>query len=189
MLSVYKQCPILENDLYQLRLVEMKDANDLLKVYSDKLAVPIFNSDNCHGDTFYYTTIERMKEAIAYWIMEYKRSGFVRWSIVDKNKKEVIGMIELFQRNASDYFNACGLLRLDLRSDYEYENYIVDILSLILPKTFAMFDCEIIATKAVALAEERINALKKMDLKLSHASLVGHDRTEYKDYWVIHKKA
>lgn len=71
---------------------------DMLKVYSDQLAVPFFYSDNCHGDIFHYVTIEQMKDAILFWIMENERKGFVRWSIIDKEKNIVIGTIELFHR-------------------------------------------------------------------------------------------
>lgn len=70
-MNVYEKCPVLENDRFKLRLIEMEDANDLLKVYSDKNALPFFNSDNCNGSNFYNTTIEGMKEAIKFWLWEY----------------------------------------------------------------------------------------------------------------------
>lgn len=56
MQDVYKECPIIQNDRFLLRLVSENDVNDLLKVYGDKKALPYFNSDNCHGDNFYYPT-------------------------------------------------------------------------------------------------------------------------------------
>ena len=68
MKPIYEEIPVLENDDYLLRFVTADDANDLLKVYSDKNALPFFNSDNCHGDNFYYSTIERMNEAIQFWL-------------------------------------------------------------------------------------------------------------------------
>ncbi|MBO4533771.1 MAG: hypothetical protein J5726_08785 [Treponema sp.] len=67
MKPVYEEVPVFENDNYLLRFVTTEDANDLVKVYSDKNALPFFNSDNCHGDNFYYSTIERMNEAIQFW--------------------------------------------------------------------------------------------------------------------------
>ena len=66
----------------------------------------------------------------------------------NKEKAEVIGTIELFQRNSHDYFTECGLLDLDLRSDYENEVAIKEILSLIISPTFELFKCNKIATKA-----------------------------------------
>lgn len=71
-MSVYEECPILENDLFLLRMVEKNDIEDLLKVYSDIKSVPIFNSDNCHGDDFHYQTIERMSQAVDFWLNSYK---------------------------------------------------------------------------------------------------------------------
>ena len=37
-------------------MTNKEDKADLLKVYSDEKSVPFFNSDNCGGDDFYYTT-------------------------------------------------------------------------------------------------------------------------------------
>ena len=63
-MDVYKECPKFENDRYILRLTVRGDCDGLLKVYSDKKAVPFFNGDNCHGDDFYYTTAERMLQGV-----------------------------------------------------------------------------------------------------------------------------
>ncbi len=187
MIDVYKKCPVFEGSSYTLRMVKIDDCLDLLKVYSDVKAVPLFNSDNCGGDDFYYTTESRMTEAIKYWLWEYSRQGFVRWSIVDNHKKEVVGTIELFHRDANDYFTNCGLLRLDLRSDYEFSAEIIKILTLIIAPTFELFDCDKIATKANPEAVERIKALNKLGFNLSDKKLIGHDGTEYINYFVLHK--
>ncbi|MBS6924055.1 MAG: N-acetyltransferase, partial [Lachnospiraceae bacterium] len=88
MVDVYKNCPSFENEYYILRMVDKADKLDLLKVYSDEKAVSFFNSDNCGGDNFHYTTENRMAQAIEYWLWEYDRQGFVRWAIVSKATKE-----------------------------------------------------------------------------------------------------
>lgn len=64
MSSVYEKCPVFENDKFLLRFANKDDASDLLKVYSDKHALPFFNSDNCDGDNFYYSSVERMERMI-----------------------------------------------------------------------------------------------------------------------------
>lgn len=184
MKEVYEECPVLENDNYILRLIDIEDAKDLLKVYSDEKAVPYFNSDNCKGDTFFYTTFERMQEAVKYWIWEYERKGFVRWTMVDKNSKEAIGTIELFNRASKDSFNACAILRLDLRSDYENADSIFEIVSIVTSATYDLFHCNRIATKAAPFAKERIHALKRMGFRQSVDMLVGHDGTKYGNYRV-----
>lgn len=76
------------------------------------------------------------------------------------------------------------MLRLDLRSDYEKQNIIEDILGIIIPKTKELFDCEMIATKAILFAKERIMALEKIGFCLSEEVLVGHDGTKYDSYYV-----
>lgn len=185
MRNVYEVCPQFENESYLLRFISADDYSDLLKVYSDKKSVQFFNSDNCGGDNFYYTTEEKMKQVIDYWFWEYSRKGFVRWSIIDNLNNEVIGTIELFHRDSNDFFTNCGLLRLDLRSDYEKSCEIKKILSLILQPTFEMFDCSMIATKAIPQATERIKALNELGFVLSIENLIGHDGTEYSNYYTL----
>lgn len=185
MSNVYETCPILENEQFLLRRAEEKDAKDLVKVYGDKNALPLFNSDNCAGDNFYYPTTERMEEAIQYWMWEYSRRGFVRFAIIDKVKQEAIGTIELFHRFAEDYFGDCGILRLDLRSDYEKQELIENILSVIIAPAYEMFDCTMIAIKAPVYAVERRKALEKIGFEKSEEALVGgHDGKQYYDYWI-----
>lgn len=187
-INPYETCPVFENNNYLLRLISIDDAEDLLRVYSDEKAVPFFNSDNCHGDDFHYTSPERMRSAIEYWQMEYNRGGFVRWAIVDKNICKAIGTIELFNRHSNDYFNNCGLLRLDLRSDYEKSEIIQEILLLILKPSFELFDCEMIATKVHPDASERLEAVKKLNFIYSNEKLTGgNGRKAYIDYYVTMK--
>lgn len=188
MQDVYKDCPQFENERYKIRFISEKDCSDLLKVYSDKRAVPLFNNDNCGGDDFYITTEECMKKAIEYWSFEYERKGFVRWSIVDKSKDAVIGTIELFHRKANDYFTECGLLRLDIRSDYEQADHIERILSLIVVPAFELFQCDKVATKAKPEAVERVKALERLGFQSTQEKLIGHhDGAVYTYYYVLTK--
>ena len=83
-IDVYEQIPVMESEKFLLREIEDGDAEDLLKVYSDKDAVPLFNSDNCVNG-IYYTSIEEMQDTIAFWKREYKNRYYVRWAIIDKN--------------------------------------------------------------------------------------------------------
>ena len=187
MADVYKNCPEYENESYILRMITKEDKEDLLKVYSDEKAIPFFNSDNCGGDDFHYTTEKRMEQAIEYWLWEYNRHGFVRWTVISKATNEAIGTIELFHRDSADHFTNCGLLRLDIRSDYEISSEIIKILRLIIEPAYALFHCDKIATKAVASATERISALKNLGFKSSEEKLIGHDGKEYDSYFVLNQ--
>ena len=187
--DIYEVIPTLESESFLLREIDLdRDLNDLLKVYSDEKAVPLFNSDNCHGDNFNYKTIERMKQAIDFWNLEYQKKYYVRMAIEDKSTHTAIGTIELFNRKADDYYNNCGLLRLDLRSDYEIENHIIDILNIIIPKTRELFGCDKIATKAIPTAKNRISALKKCGFHPSEHLLIGFDGTKYASYHIMELK-
>lgn len=187
-MNPYETCPTFENENFVLRLVDSTDAADLLLVYSDEKAVPYFNSDNCDGDDFHYTSLERMQSAIAFWQSAYQGHGFVRWAIIDKSIHHAIGTIELFNREAKDYFNNCGLLRLDLRSDYERKESILEILHLIIKPAFELFDCKIMATKIPQFAPERKMAVEQLGFAESTEKLVGgNDQKVYMDYYVLHR--
>lgn len=47
-----------------------------------------------------------------------------------------------------------------------------------------MFICETIATKAVSIAQERIQALEDMGFCLSEEAVIGRDGTKYNSYYV-----
>lgn len=188
MIDVYEKCPVFENDNYLLRLIEETDASDLLEVYSDKNALPFFNSDNCHGDNFYYPTAERMCQAVEFWVSAYKNRWFVRFTIIDKSITKAIGSIELFHRDADDAFNGVGVLRLDVKSDYEKEDILFNIISIITPPAFELFYCNEIITKAPIYAVERINAIQKFGFTKSPHFMIGtNDGYTYNGYWVMNK--
>ena len=44
-MDIYSTCPTWESEQFIVRLLREEDCDDLLKVYSDKNALPFFNSD------------------------------------------------------------------------------------------------------------------------------------------------
>lgn len=184
-MNIYKECPTLNGKRFLIRLFNVNDCNDLLKVYSDKKALPFFNSDNCDGDNFYYDTIDRMKQAIDFWKLSYDNGWFVRLSIVDKNVSMVIGTIEICLRVSNDEFNNMGILRVDVRSDYEEEPFLQEIFELILPNLEEMLGCSGIITKAPIYAIERIKAISKIGFTKSNNLLIGKNDYAYDGYWII----
>lgn len=184
-MNIFEKCPTLESEKFLVRLVENEDCDDLLKVYSDKNAVPFFNSDNCDGDNFYYATKERMIEALDFWSLSYKNGWFVRLSIVDKAVVSVIGTVELCLRVSEDQFNNMGILRVDVRSDYEQEDVLRDIFSLITPKLEEVLGCKGVLTKAPIYAVERIKAIQKAGFTKSENLLIGKTGYAYDGYWTM----
>ena len=182
-MNIYEDCPTLENEKFLLRLFANEDCDDLLKVYSDKNALPFFNSDNCDGDNFYYATKERMAEALDFWNLSYKNGWFARLSIVDKTVSNVIGTVELCLRVSEDEFNNMGILRVDVRSDYEKEDVLYEVITLITPHLSELLGCNGIITKAPIYAVERIKAIQKAGFTKSEHLLIGKTGYAYDGYW------
>lgn len=95
-MNVYESIPTMEKGEIRLRPVTAEDEAALLRVYGDPLALPFFNSDNCHGDIFYYDTPEKMRRAMDFWRTSWEQGWFVRWAIALRS--EVIGTVELCRR-------------------------------------------------------------------------------------------
>ncbi|EPC90427.1 GNAT family N-acetyltransferase [Lacticaseibacillus paracasei] len=184
MTDVYTTCPTFSSKHFDYRQVTTKDAPDLLQAYSDTKSVPLFNSDNCGGDDFHYTTIERMTNAIDYWQEEYQLRGFVRWSILDQVTNLAIGTVEIFDRNAGDFFDDTAILRLDLRNDFEKKAIIREILTIYMAATPSLFTSAKMATKAPEFATERAAALTEAGFRLSTEKLIGHKGEAYDHYYV-----
>ena len=182
-MDVYAHCPVLSNEAFTLRQTGMEDWEDLMKVYSDPAAVPIFNSDNCTGD-FYITRKEDMLRMIEFWQMEYGQRYYVRWSVIDRADGRAVGTIELFNRKAEDFFNNVGLLRLDLRSDYEKGDAIRSIMELLMPYVREWFGCDAVATKIPPCAAARREVLCAMGFAYRPEKVIGHDGTAYGDYYL-----
>lgn len=114
---------VYETKSFRLRLVREEDAQDLLAVYSDKVAVAKMNADNCTSD-FYYTCEKEMKECIQYWLDDgHRKKAYLRFAIIAKSDDKAIGTAEIVTADS-------GVLRLDLRSDYLSNLYIEELIRL-----------------------------------------------------------
>lgn len=186
--NVYENCPVFENERFRMRLIRKADAADLLDVYSDKNALPFFNSDNCKGDNFYYPTPEKMAGAVDFWVQSYIDKWFVRWTILDKSVSKAIGTIEMFRRLSDDAFNEVGLLRLDVRSDYECSEILQELFTLCVPPAYELFDCSEVVSKIPLYAVERADAAEKYGFRKSEELLIGgEDHYAYNGYWAVRR--
>ena len=183
-MSVYEKCPELKSEHYRLRLTAAEDLEGLLQVYSDVNALPFFNSDNCHGDNFYYTTRERMKEALDFWETSYKNGWFARMTITEIASGKILGTVELCRRASEDAFDGMCILRVDVGSGYETEAVLTEVFGLIAPYTDGLLGTRGIVTKGPVYAVERVKALKNNGFLPSEQLLVGgHDGYRYNGYW------
>jgi ribosomal-protein-alanine N-acetyltransferase len=181
MKDIYEECPIYIKKLITLRQTNIEDTKELLKCYSDEKAVQFFNFDNCHGDDFHYTTIERMEQAIDFWNFSYKNKYFVRWTVILNDTKVKVGTIEMFHRIADDEFNHYGILRIDLQSSYETQPVIDEILEIVNENFYEAFEVEAILTKAISGATERITSLIQKGYQSINRKL-----TIYDDYFAVY---
>lgn len=169
-----------KNDVGLIK-IESKHCTDLLKCYSDIKSVQFFNSDNCHGDDFHYTSAERMKKAMDFWEYSYKNRYFVRWAVKYDYIESVVGTVEMFHNDGTDGLGGVyGVLRIDLRSDYEKAGVLGEILQIADDNFAGIFDVDYIVTKAFPASKERSIALENH----GYSPIEGLFRGKYENYYI-----
>lgn len=167
---IYEECPIYETTSFKLRLVRPEDARALLVCYSDKRAVSKMNADHCTNN-FYFTTIEEMTDCIMFWLREYREHRYVRFAVIPRNCNNAVGTIEVF---GGEY----GVLRIDIATEYDKENYIEEFIRLAVLHFIRDFQIKSIKMK-VSNTPERILLLKKygfVPAKTFHPELGYYER-------------
>ncbi len=86
---------------------------------------------------------------------------------------------------SEDAFNNMGILRVDVRSDYEREDFLYEIFSLVTPEMEEMLGCKGVLTKAPIYAVDRISAIRKAGFTESEHLLIGKNGYAYDGYWTI----
>ena len=170
---------------FSLRDLTINDWKELIVVYKDAMCIPFFNSDNSHGDIFYYSTEERMKKAINFWLESINKGYFVRRVIVDNSNNRAIGTIEYFVRNNEENYNDTIVLRVDVHHYYEKKKPLVKIFRLAVKEAFETCNCNNLITKGWEYAVERRNALQFLGFNEMSESLIGHEKEKYCNYWKI----
>ncbi|MBI9052040.1 MAG: hypothetical protein JEZ00_21680 [Anaerolineaceae bacterium] len=154
----YAQCPIYKTKHFLFRMVEPADAKDLLSCYADPLAAPLFNSDTCTSD-FVYHTIQEMQDCINFWLDEFQKKIYMRFSILDQTTQRAIGTMEwCIKPNTYEGLGKVAVLRLDLPSVYENEQTISEILQMLEENFYEHFDVDSIISKAIPAAKARIQS-------------------------------
>lgn len=138
--SPFVKCPVYETGSFKLRLVSIEDAEGLLACYADRAAVARMNADNCTSD-FYYQTIEEMQECIRFWLDEYEKAYYVRFAVLYKESGKAVGTMEIYPGEKS-------VLRLDLASEFEREEYVEELLINALDHWYFDFGIDVMVLKA-----------------------------------------
>lgn len=186
-MNVYESIPTMEKGEIRLRPVTAEDEAALLRVYGDPLALPFFNSDNCHGDIFYYDTPEKMRRAMDFWRTSWEQGWFVRWAIALRS--EVIGTVELCRRGESpdDPYSGMGILRVDVGSAWEKSDVLAAVMDALLPDAYALLNCRALMTKAAPYAVARVATLTECGFMRSDKPVMGHHGERFEYYWVREK--
>jgi ribosomal-protein-alanine N-acetyltransferase len=174
----FEKCPQYQNEHFLIRKMEKEDAGALFLCYSDKEAAKFFNGDAC-GDNFYYTDYVKFLDCMKFWKSRYEVRDFVRFSIIDIVLQEAIGMVEICPtKKYSVDEKWIGILRIDLKSEYEWA--YEEILQCILPSIYEDFGVDAVLTKAQKYAEHRRQILK------NHQFVFAMDECNisYNDYYI-----
>ena len=153
--DVFQNSPIYKSDSFEIRKMEMKDAHELFRCYSNPQAARYFNGDCC-GDDFYYTDYEKFLECMKFWESRYQVRDFVRFTFVDQKQKEIAGMVEIcpsYKYSADG--SKIGILRIDLLPEYENEKMLNELLTLILEHIYEDFEVQAVLMKAQEYATAR----------------------------------
>lgn len=80
-----------------------------------------------------------------------------------------------------------GILRIDVRCDYEDQDNLFGIFSLIVPRMPEMSDCKGTITKSPIYTVESINnAVQRVGfIKSEHLLICRHNGYAYDGYWTI----
>jgi len=171
--DVFQNCPIYQSDRFEIRKMEMKDAHELFRCYSNPQAARYFNGDCC-GDDFYYTDYE-------FWESRYQVRDFVRFTIVDQKQKEIAGMVEIcpsYKYSADG--SKIGILRIDLLPEYENEKMLNELLTLILEHIYEDFEVQAVLMKAQEYATARRSILKQFHF----VAAMDECNISFRDYFI-----
>ena len=172
---------------FSLRDLKLDDWKELMAVYKDAMCIPFFNRDNCHGDIFYYSTEEKMKNAIRFWMDSTAKGYFVRKVIVDNSNHRAIGTIEYFVRKNEPNYNDVILLRVDVHHYYEQKKPLIKIFRLAMQEAFPATGCSLLMTKGWEYAVKRKEALSFLGFKECKEPLFGHEKETFDSYWLVQR--
>ena len=178
---VYQSCPTFITPRFTLRLVRPADAPGLLAVYSDRTAQHYFNADDRPSD-YRYATLREMEDCIRTWLSAYAGRQYVRWTIL--HERRPIGTLEMGRWSDGDHGEGLGILRIDVKSMYEFPDVHEEILRTTLPALHEIFGCQRILTKSLPVMERRRLALVLHGFIAYNRPVTGGDGIEYGNYWV-----
>ncbi len=178
-INPFDECPIYETENFIFRLVNENDADDLFVVYTDPITLKHENRDGFSGEW----NLKSADELKNVWQKEYKNREFVRWSIINKEISRVIGTIEIAPIPWGKWFFGpeapIGILRVDLLSSFEKQEYFTEIINMMATKLADDFEVTKIIMKSPPNQPNKVNALI-----LNHFHPYTSEEFKYDDYYI-----
>lgn len=147
----YVKAPRFETKSLRWALVSQEDAQALLACYSDPVTQRRADDANCVFP-FAFNTMEEMRKCIDFWLEEYKGRWYVRWTIHHKTAHNPIGTVEFFVSQGDTRVTGepvrLGVLRIDLKSEYEQPDLLDELLTVALDKLPLYMPTEMIIAKS-----------------------------------------
>ena len=156
----FKKCPVFETEHFHLRQVKMKDAADLVECYGNPTLAVQGSAHGCIVGPGGYgsKTKKEMQAFIRFWLDEYRKNMYVRWSVIDRQSGAVIGTIE---GGAFDIpSQGMGvMLMLDLVAPYETNVFVPELLRLVIGQFYSLFGADVLVIYGMPGADVRLRAL------------------------------
>jgi len=182
----FVKCPTYETDNFLVTQIKMEDAEDLFEVYSDITTRQHMNNDNCGGEWPCHS-LEIVQQGIESWLQEYDDQYYIRWTITQKDNMKSIGTIELAPAPGITRFfdGTCttGILRVDIKSEYEKEEIFSEIYEMTNTEMIEVFGIEKIITKGSPKEFERIKGLDNSRYK----RLPDNELIPFPNYYISYK--
>ena len=156
----FKKCPVFETEHFKLRQVKMKDAADLVECYGNPTLAVQGSAHGCIVGPGGYgsKTKKEMQDFIRFWLKEYHKGWYVRWSVIDRQSGAVVGTVEGGGHDIPGQGMGVTLM-IDLVASYETETYVSELLRLIIDQFYTLYGADIFIIYGMPGADVRLNAL------------------------------
>ena len=152
--------------------------------------VEFWNRYTAKQKTLFFSVVAAVIITLVALFVILNRTSYTRLATFD-NSAQTAEAETLLKENgikhrvSDDAFDHMGILRIDVRSDYEEEKVLYELFSLITPELYELLGCKGVLTKAPIFAVERIKAIRKAGFTKSEHMLIGKAGFAYDGYWTI----
>lgn len=164
--SPFIYCPRLKNNRIRIRQLRLDDADKLLSCYQQQGKAPTYFNLDFSNETIPCQNKEQVKNLLKFYLSQSKSKKSVYWTVIDLFNNNSIGVISITPLEKNEDYKNVGLLRMDIKSEYETKEIISAILNMT-EQLYELFDLNTIISKAWLTSRHRINAMLENGFKES----------------------